>query len=343
MDNTPPANKTEDAAVNEADTTRKPFLTPDQLVDHLKSKGITFNGYCEESAKGYLSDCNNYLRTASYRKLFPVHAEGASVGQYIGLDFLALVKLSSVDRKLRAALREIVIDVEHFARVSLLNRAVAEGEDGYKLVKEYFAHLRECDRRRVEEDLARRGSEDRGHDEYTGDLIAHYDEYPLWVFLEAIEFGRFCDLYLFCANRWRDSEMQNYHYVLKSVKSLRNAVCHNNCIINGFSRNSEKTGYRTPAPISSSMNELGFKKTKSRRAKLKNLRVAQIAAALYVSHDICPTESARRRHAEAMHGVCDAFRDVQALCPADGSLTSYFDFITKLVDIWLPIEYTTPC
>ena len=28
--------------------------------------------------------------------------------------------------------------------------------------------------------------------------------------------------------------------------------------------------------------------------------------------------------------------DNAALCPSDGSLTAYFDFLLKLIDIWTP-------
>ena len=48
--------------------------------------------------------------------------DGPYAGGYIGLDFAALMAPSSADRTLRSALREICIDVEHFARIDLINR-----------------------------------------------------------------------------------------------------------------------------------------------------------------------------------------------------------------------------
>lgn len=56
-----------------------------------------------------------------------------------------------------------------------------------------------------------------------------------------------------------------------------------------------------------SMNALGLKNTKSRRTKMRNLRVAHIAATLYGSYELCTRESTRARHAEAMHSVRRAF------------------------------------
>lgn len=92
----------------------KPLLSATELVAHLKSKGVTFDLCSETDAAAYLTDTNNYLRAASYRKLFPTQIERSRVGQYINLDFAYLIELSSVDRKLRDAMLGIVIDVEHF-------------------------------------------------------------------------------------------------------------------------------------------------------------------------------------------------------------------------------------
>ena len=75
-----------------------------------------------------------------------------------------------------------------------------------------------------------RGREGERHDAYAGDLIAHHiDDMPIWVFLEVIDFGTLVDFYLFCATRWENSETLQEHYVLKSVKALRDATSHSLC------------------------------------------------------------------------------------------------------------------
>ena len=104
----------------------KPLLSAAELVALLKSKGVTFNLCSEADAVTYLTETNNYLRAASYRKLFPTHLEGPRVGQYINLDFAYLIELSSVDRRLRETLLGIVIDVEHFAKIELLRHLELE-------------------------------------------------------------------------------------------------------------------------------------------------------------------------------------------------------------------------
>ena len=153
---------------------RKPMLTAVQLVEHLKSRGVTFELCSEEDAVAYLSDANNYLRAAAYRKLYFRQVDGDNPGAYVNLDFEDLVELSSIDRRLREVLLSATIDVEHFAKMRLLRMCEEHDEDGYAIVSDYLASISERQRSRIEGALAARGGEGRAHDEYSGDLIAHY-------------------------------------------------------------------------------------------------------------------------------------------------------------------------
>lgn len=319
---------------------QKPLLTVPEQIEHLKFKGVTFDLCTEREAADYLEHANNYLRAASYRKLFPVRLEGPDAGKYIGLDFAALVALSSADRVLRSSLREICIDVEHFARVELINQCMAHGEDGYAIVSDYLEHLKAVSNTRVALSLKTRSASGKYPDAYSGDLIAHYSDdlggLAAWTLLEVVDFGSFADFWLFCASRWAEREMLEEHYVLRSAKGLRNATAHNSCVINGFSKNGERAGFEVRDPIASSMKALGLKNTKSRRAKLSNLRVAQISAVLYASSRYCTRDSTRWRHVNLMSQAKVTIDAALPLCPADGSLEAYFDFLFKMVDIWLP-------
>lgn len=318
----------------------KTARTPRELVGLLKSHGVTFERCDEDEAEAYLRHANNYLRAASYRKLYPVKSSGPDAGKYIGLDFAALVALSSIDRELRAAFREITIDVEHFARVELVERCVEESEDCYTIVDDYFGHLRKSGNGRAIDAIKERASTGKYPDPYSGDLIAHYLDdlggLSVWTLLEVVEFGRFADFWLFCAKRWGDREMLEQHYVLRSVKGLRNACCHNNCIVHAFRKDAEDAGYIVREPLASSLKESGLKNSKSRKAKLHNLRIAQIAATLYAASHYCDRDATRSRHIELMNRARDSVESARPLFPSDGSLSAYFEFIFKIVDIWLP-------
>ena len=214
------------------------------------------------------------------------------------------------------------------------------GEDGYAIVSDYLASISSRQRTRIEGAFKARGGEGRTHDEYSGDLIAHYaGEYPVWVFLEVTEFGVLVDLWRYCAGRWSEQEMRDKHYVLKSVKALRNACAHNSLIVNGFSSGAERAGYQASRAVTTSLAEHGMGKTKSRRAKLRNLRVAQIAATLYSVREFCTRESTRTRHAARLAEVRRYAEGCGVLRRANDGIVSFFDFVWKLVDIWLSNGY----
>lgn len=312
----------------------KPSLTVAQQVEHLRSQGVTFDLMSEREAAEYLSGANDYLRTRSYRKLYPRQLEGERKGQYVNLDFASLAALSSLDRQLRETFLAISVDVEHFAKMKVLGLAQERGEDGYGVVADFEASLSRKQRKALSSTLDRRSQ----GDEYAGGLISHYQgDMPLWVFVEVIDFGMFLTLYKFCAGRWGDAVMEQEHYVLKGVKALRNATAHNHCTVNGLTASAEGPAYETNELITASLNAAGLGRTKSRRAKLANLRVAQIAATLYASNALCTRPDTRMRHARLLKALRDRYEGLVPAIRPTNSLASYFDFLWKLVDIWVPL------
>lgn len=318
--------------------TRKPMLSVGEQIEHLKSRGVRFELCSEGAAAHYLERANNYLRVAAYRKLYPRQVDGPSPGSYINLDFEDLVELSSIDRRLREALLAAAIDVEHFAKMELMRRCGEHGEDGYSIVSDYLSSLNPNRREHLERSFGARGGSGGARDEYSGGLISHYaGSYPVWVFLEIVEFGTFADLWRFCALRWSDRQMKSEHYVLKSVKALRNACAHNSLLVNGFSHGAPRTSYQPPRLVSDSLNRHGVKNTKGRREKLGNLRISQIAATLCSVDAYCALESTVERHSARFAAVRAYAEGCGVLSRASEDVVSCFDFIWKLVDVWLSV------
>lgn len=56
---------------------------------------------------------------------------------------------------------------------------------------------------------------------------------------------------------------------------------------------SDRAVFQAPDDMLQSMNALGLKNTKSRRTKMRNLRVAHKAATLYGSYELCTREFTR--------------------------------------------------
>lgn len=162
------------AASERIDYRDKGMLTVDQQVARLKAKGVTFNLCSEEEAAELLLLGNNYLRLASYRKLYERKAEGPDAGAYVNLDFGDLAVLSSLDRQLRETFLALTVDVEHFAKMKVLFNVEARGEDGYRIVADFYASLNHTDRNAIQGAMRARSQEGERRDAYAGDLIAHH-------------------------------------------------------------------------------------------------------------------------------------------------------------------------
>ena len=150
------------------------------------------------------------------------------------------------------------------------------------------------------------------------------------------EFGTFVDFYRFCAERWEDRAMLDQHYILKSVKAIRNAVAHNCCTVNGLTASGDEKTFPISEPITRALNAAGMKNTKTRRKNLSNLRMAQIAAVLYSVETFCTRDSALRRNAAKFQQVKRRIGENASYYSANNAVASSLAFVVKLIDIWLP-------
>ena len=309
---------------------RKPKLTVVEQIEHLKSKGVTFDLCSEEDARETLSDKTYYFKLAAYRVLFEKRIGGAHDGEYVGLDFGHLRDLAAIDHMLRYTLLPMTLDIEHFAKVKLMrNLTERPDEDGYSIVGEYLGSL-------SKKSLDIRNGEIRRleNDRYSGDLVRRYDgAYPAWVFIELISFGGFIDFYRFCSLRWDDREMRKEHYLLKQVKAIRNACAHSTAIVNGFAPGTP-SNVRTPNEVAEALARIGLNK-RARHSKMSNARVQQIAMTAFAyrklvkgthSREMCRTlvDSLIRRSEEHSdwYARSDYFRSALA-------------FLNRVFDRWI--------
>lgn len=67
----------------------------------------------------------------------------------------------------------------------------------------------------------------------------------------------------------------------------------------------------------------------TRRLRLRNLRVAQVASALYMLSELCTNPSTRARHAGAKTSVKTHYGSCACLFRANDGVVSSFDFLWK--------------
>ena len=99
---------------------KKPIKTANELIQHMKNKGIKFNIINEKDAEDHLNSHNNYFKLTSYRKNYTKYTSGSNKGKYENLEFAYLVELARLDAEIRSLLLDISLDIEHFLKVELI-------------------------------------------------------------------------------------------------------------------------------------------------------------------------------------------------------------------------------
>ena len=303
-------------------------------INHLCNKGVKFNIASEELAMSYLSKNNNFFRLRAYRKNYPKHPGGENAGKYINLDFEFLKDLATIDMRLRYILIHMALDVEHFAKVKLLSIISASQEDGYSIVADFIGSLSKEHEESLKKEIDRNAVSP-----YCGDIILKYqtDGFPVWAFLEIIPFGRFVSFYKYCADRFNILDMTDDFFLMQSVKDIRNACAHNNCILNDLKPHT--TAYRTNYGV---MVELGKTEISKgvRTRKMSNIRIQQIVTLLHSHRKLVASTGVHYKQANELHSLLTRmFRHIDYY-KDNGVILSAFHFIKNVVDNWFPLEYT---
>lgn len=313
--------------------TRKPKLSPESLVyDKMKKeKGIKFTIKNEEEAVEYLKNKNNYYRLASYRKNYDKHKTGINEGKYINLEFAYLTELSTIDMHLRFQILKMCLDIEHQIKMILLSDMENdEAEDGYTVVKRFLSM----------NSWVCQNIYKKRYSVYVGDIISKYfvldddkkevviekSDCPAWAFLEVITFGELIEFYKLYYDGFK--VLGNS---LNSIKSLRNACAHNNCIIN----NLRKGATRPPAMISKFISGIPGISKEERKNKLSIRPIYEIVCLLYAYERIVSEKIKAKRYEELSELVNvrmirnkEYFFDQQIIRASYNFLKKLVDFLT---------------
>lgn len=310
----------------------KPMLTPQEQVELLKAKGVTFDRCSEEQAIEALTERDSFLHLAAYRKLFPKHANGPDEGEYIDLDFADLIDLDELDGAIRSTFLSLANDIERIAKAQLLGRiSQQEHEDGYSIIARFMENQDAGYRKAIRRDLERRRDTDGTGDTYSGGLISRYENsMPAWVFLEVEPLGTQLAFMLFCARQWGDESLRDRHYELTYVKAVRNCCSHLSCIVNGFT-DAHRSVYDTPFSVQRWLTDKGIKSTKARRSKLKNRRMQQLVTTLAVFDTIGGCKSSASF--AALSELSVALKERAAKYGEQNGFVSYLSFLAKVIDI----------
>lgn len=305
----------------------KLITTPEQQVELLKGKGVTFERCAEDRALDILTSGETYLHLSAYRVLFQRHEDGPHAGKFVNLDFGDLLDVSCLDDALRETFRLLAKDVERTIRARLVSEAAGRGEDGYGIVADFASSLP----RRFREGLRRELISRSQADEYAGSLIDHYrDAMPVWVLLEVVPFGTLLAFYLFCVERWDEESRREIHYALKDVKAVRNCASHAGCLCNGFLPDRE-TRHATSGVVFEWLNAHGIRNSKGRRAKLRNRRTQQLVTTVAL-HDTLADDNAAPAALDAVAGLRPLMEEAMSRYGTQNPLVSHLVFLARVLD-----------
>lgn len=265
----------------------KPKETAPQSIRKMKSKGITFHYISEEKAAIYLTDKNNYLRTAAYRKNYQKYNSGPRIGKYIDLNFSFLQELSTIDMHFRFLVSKMCLDIEHDLKVRLLKDMETDSTaDGYNIVNGFLNGNKYIVKK----------SENTCTAPFTGNLIREYftihkiynhqrkrkeykitayNDCPIWVLLELLTFGDFIRFYEFYYSK--KSYFRLPSSVINLVKSLRNGAAHNNCLLSNLAHGTS----HAPAELSQFISQIHSINKNQRQKKLSSRPMLEFVALLY--------------------------------------------------------------
>lgn len=318
-------------------TRLKPLMTSDEIVIHMEKKGIKFDLMTKEHALKFLLSNNNYFKLTSYRKNFSKYNYGKKQGCYIDLDFAYLRDLSIIDMHLRHILLKMTLDIEHYVKVNLLTHMESNSEeDGYKAVAEFIKKNDDGDKNTVVSDIVKNSGSP-----YCGELLFKYhinkksksiENFPIWAFVEVISFGKLKDFYKFYYDDLGIKDTNDIGFLLTTVNQLRNAVAHNNCLINNLhpSHPNCLTYYHPNYRVMDFLSKAGISKS-TRTNKMRNPRLRQIASTIYVFDSIVTSNAIKKsRYLELNKLVEERMVLKNHFYEKNETILSAFDFIRKI-------------
>lgn len=283
----------------------KPMMTSELLVAKMRDeKGITFKYVSEEKAEAYLTDINNYLRTAAYRQNYPKYTRGANTGKYIKLDFAYLQEMSTIDMHVRFLINRMCLDIEQALKVKLVKDVSNDANvDAYKIVEKFLLgnlYIVKSLEARITSpftgDLIRKYfdvqqvyNSNKGRNEH---IIQGYDDCPIWVLCEVLTFGEFLRLYDFY---YRNTAAVS-GAILGLVRCLRNGSAHNNCLLANLSHGTSKP----PREIKNYVKKMGAISTSQRQKKLSCRPMLEFVALIY-TYELVVTPKVKLHRSEELY------------------------------------------
>lgn len=294
----------------------KQKLTVEEQIQDMADKNIQFELYSKEDAKRFLKYNNYYFKVKSYARNYNINLQ---TKKYYNLDFAYLVELSKLDMYIRKIILELSLDVEHYLKVRLINDLSDNPkEDGYNIVRLFLRYhpnaeadiQSKADRYSFCSDLAERHLNENKEPK----------KLAVWNIVELLSFGNFMELY---ESYYQTYPSFNYSDYLKSIKFIRNAAAHNNCILSTLRKPNGLKKFSKTKKLANILGKIPeFRELNSRDAMMKNPVIHDFVTLLFVYNDVMKVSATKNVRNRKMAEICHLF------CDEDGRIRknkSYFE------------------
>lgn len=296
---------------------KKIKLTVEEQIKDMVEKNVKFEICTVQDAKSFLKYNNYYFKIKSYARNYnfdPIKKK------YFNLDFAYLVELSRLDMYTRKIILELSLDVEHYLKVRLMNDLSNNSkEDGYNIVDLFLKY-----HSNAKADIQQKADKYSFCSELAEKHLNEFNEtekLALWNIVELLSFGNFMELYELYYHTY---DSFNYTPYLKSIKFIRNAAAHNNCILSSIKKpNSEKKFRKTKQLTNMIGKTPGLKELKNRDGMMKNPIIHDFVALLFVYNDIMKVSATKEKRNKRMHDIKKEF------CDEDGRFKKNKNYFQK--------------
>ena len=278
-------------------------LTVEEQIQDMLKKEIRFGLCSQEEAKKFLQYNNYYFKLKSYARNYK---RNPRTGTYYNLDFAYLVELSKLDMYIRKIILDLSLDVEHYLKVRLINDlSINSQEDGYNIVKLFLQY-----HPNARDDIQNKA----GKYSFCSDLAEkHLDEnsepkdLAVWNIVELLSFGNFIELYELY---YQSYPSFNYSDYLKSIKFIRNAAAHNNCILSALKKPNSLKKFKKTKKLANILGKIPeFKELDNRDAMMKNPIIHDFVTLLFVYNDVMKISATKKARNEKMEKIRHLFCD----------------------------------
>lgn len=302
-------------------------MTVMEQIQLLKSQGIRFSIAGEQEAADFLHNHSYYFRIKFYGENYDKYQAGSSrAGQYINLDFAYLKELALLDLYLRRVLFPLIMDVEHYTKIRLLQElGKNKKEDGYGIVTEFFQRYRWMER-----ELSRQ----RGL--YAGGLVQKYKgNFAVWNVIEVITFSQLINLYELYHEKYGFDGQENLSPCFWAVKTLRNSIAHNNSLLNNL-RPVDSTVYPVNKQIVAIMEDIPDISQETVRQMVSVPFLSDFTAALHAFSSVITSRDEHQMMMTSLNDLMQVrFKRHQEYFVNNEIISNAFDFMRKVVHYYL--------